>query len=83
MDAEWGGLETLLAAAKFVELQEQEKNQKLIEICGKLNNYHCTVNYAPLFGLFTSIDIYNDRIVACLFIFFFNDSSLHYSSCKY
>lgn len=36
MDAEWGGLETLLAAAKFVELQEQEKNQKLIEICGEL-----------------------------------------------
>lgn len=34
MDADWGGLETLLAAAEFVESQEQ-KNQKLIEICGK------------------------------------------------
>lgn len=35
MDADWGGLETLLLAAKFVESQEQKKNQKLIEICGK------------------------------------------------
>lgn len=35
MDGALGGLEALLAAAKYVESQEQEKNQKLIEICGK------------------------------------------------
>lgn len=35
MDVDWGGLDTLLAAAEFVESQEQRKTQKLIEICGK------------------------------------------------
>ncbi len=36
MDADWGGLQTLLAAAEYVESQEErQKSQKLIEICGK------------------------------------------------
>ena len=35
MEPDWGGLDTLLAAAEFVESQEQKKSHKLIEICGK------------------------------------------------
>ena len=35
MDGDWDGLGALLAAAEFVESQEQRKTEKLIEICGK------------------------------------------------
>lgn len=52
MDAEWGGLETLIAAAEFVELQEKEqKNQKLIEICGKLNLRTVRIHCVPNLGI--------------------------------